>query len=82
MSKEPIRFSVTGPAGNIDYALPFRIASSAMFWPRSTGGTQPVDTPALNALEGVGMELDDCAFPLLKDLVATTDLEEDFKDIN
>lgn len=84
MSKEPIRVAVTGAAGNIGYALLFRIALSAMFWPRSTGGTQPYrNPPALNALEGVSMELDDYAFPLLKDLVAsTTDLEEDFKNVN
>ena len=83
MSKTPIRIAVTGAAGQIGYALIFRIASGAMF-----GLDQPVALnlieipPALNALKGVVMELDDCAFPLLKDVVATTDLDEGFKDVN
>jgi len=78
MSKQPIRVAVTGAAGNIGYALLFRIASGAMFGP-----DQPVALkPALQALKGVVMELDDCAFPLLKDVVATTDLDEGFKDVN
>lgn len=81
--KEPIRVAVTGAAGNIGYALLFRIASGAVF-----GADQPV---ALNlieipqgfeALKGVVMELDDCAFPLLTDVVATTDLDEGFADVN
>ena len=70
MSKEPIRVAVTGAAGQIGYALLFRIASGQMF-----GASQPVILhlieiePALPALEGVCMELDDCAFPLLADMV-------------
>ena len=83
MSQTVIRIAVTGAAGNIGYALLFRIASGAMF-----GLDQPVALnlieipPALDSLKGVVMELDDCAFPLLKDVVATTDLEEGFKDVN
>ena len=83
MHKEPIRVAVTGAAGNIGYALVFRIASGAMF-----GSDQPVALnlieipPAVDALSGVVMELDDCAFPLLKGVVATTDLNEGFKDVN
>ena len=83
MSQTVIRIAVTGAAGNIGYALLFRIASGGMF-----GLDQPVALnlieipPALDSLKGVVMELDDCAFPLLKDVVATTDLEEGFKDVN
>lgn len=83
MSKLPIRVAVTGAAGNIGYALLFRIASGAVF-----GSDQPVALnlieipPALDALKGVVMELDDCAFPLLKDVVATTELDEGFKGVN
>jgi len=81
----PIRVAVTGAAGQIGYSLLFRIASGAMF-----GSDQPVilqlieipDEKAMNALNGVCMELDDCAFPLLKGIVPTSDLNEGFKDVN
>ena len=81
--KNPIRIAVTGAAGQIGYSLLFRIASGAMFGP-----DQPVElslieiTPALGALEGVVMELDDCAFPLLKKITATADLDEGFRGVN
>ncbi|MFP4167162.1 MAG: malate dehydrogenase [Opitutales bacterium] len=81
MKKEPIRVAVTGGAGNIGYALLFRIASGQMF-----GEDQPVALnlieiePALEALKGVEMELNDCAFPLLADIVTTADLNTGFKD--
>jgi len=81
--KSPIKVAVTGAAGQIGYALLFRIASGEMF-----GADQPValhliEIPiALNALEGVVMELHDCAFPLLQSIVPTTDLDEGFRDIN
>ena len=81
--KDPIRIAVTGAAGQIGYSLLFRIASGQMF-----GSDQPVALnlieiePAMNALKGVCMELDDCAFPLLADVVATSDLDEGFKDVN
>ncbi|HTB80902.1 MAG TPA: malate dehydrogenase [Opitutaceae bacterium] len=81
--KSPIRVAVTGAAGQIGYSLLFRIASGAMF-----GADQPVILhlieiePALKALNGVVMELDDCAFPLLKGIVPTASLEEGFKGVN
>lgn len=83
MSKKPIRIAITGAAGQIGYALLFRIASGAVF-----GSDQPVklnliEIPnALDRLKGVIMELDDCAFPLLEEIVATTDLNEGFTDVN
>ncbi len=79
--KHPVRVTVTGAAGQISYALLFRIASGAML-----GQDQPVVlqlleiTPAMGALEGVVMELNDCAFPLLKDVVISDDPEVAFKD--
>ena len=83
MSKQPIRVAVTGAAGQIGYALLFRIASGSMFGPDQPVALNLIEIPpALDALKGVCMELDDCAFPLLKDVVATTDLDEGFKDVN
>ncbi|WP_372879430.1 malate dehydrogenase [Spongiibacter marinus] len=79
--KQPVRVTVTGAAGQIGYALLFRIASGAML-----GDDQPVIlqlldiTPALDALEGVKMELEDCAFPLLSGVVCTDDPNIGFKD--
>ncbi len=81
--KPAVRVTVTGAAGQISYGLLFRIASGAML-----GEDQPVIlqlleiTPALDALKGVAMELDDCAFPLLQDIVCTDDAEVAFKDAN
>lgn len=81
--KTPIRVAVTGAAGQIGYSLLFRIASGSMFGPE-----QPVILhlleiePALPALQGVVMELDDCAFPLLKGIVPTANLDEGFKNVN
>jgi malate dehydrogenase len=81
--KEPIRIAVTGAAGHIGYSLLFRIASGAMFGPDQPVALNLIEIePAMNALRGVCMELDDCAFPLLKEVVATADLEEGFKDVN
>ena len=83
MSIQLIRVAVTGAAGNIGYALLFRIASGAMFGPDQPVALKLVEIPpALDALKGVVMELDDCAFPLLKDVVSTTDMNEGFKDVN
>ena len=79
----PIKVAITGAAGQIGYALVFRIASGAMFGPE-----QPIELhlieipPAIESLKGVVMELDDCAFPLLKNIVATTDLNEGFRGVN
>lgn len=81
MSKQPVRVAVTGAAGNISYAMLFRIASGEML-----GKDQPVIlqlleiTPALDALKGVVMELEDCAFPLLAGVVQTDDANVAFKD--
>jgi malate dehydrogenase len=83
MSQTPIRIAVTGAAGQIGYALLFRIASGAMFGPDQPVALNLIEIPpALDALKGVVMELDDCAFPLLKDVITTTDLDEGFKDVN
>lgn len=81
----PIRVAVTGAAGQIGYALLFRIASGAMFGPNQPVILQLIEAPiekAMKALEGVAMELDDCAFPLLKGLVLTDKPEVGFKDAN
>jgi len=74
---------VTGAAGQIGYSLLFRIASGAMFGPQQPVILHLVEIePALPALAGVVMELDDCAFPLLKGVVATASLEEGFRGVN
>ncbi|QOD12352.1 malate dehydrogenase [Psychrobacter sp. 28M-43] len=81
--KQPLRVAVTGAAGNISYAMLFRIASGEML-----GKDQPIIlqlleiTPALDALKGVVMELEDCAFPLLAGIVQTDDANVAFKDID
>src|SRR5882757_7713712 len=83
--KQPIRVAVTGPAGQIGYALLFRIASGQMFGPDQPVILQLLEVPvekAMNALKGVCMELDDCAFPLLLDMVQTSDPNVGFKDAN
>jgi malate dehydrogenase len=83
MSKTPIRIAVTGAAGQIGYALLFRIASGAMFGPNQPVILHLIEIePALPALGGVAMELDDCAFPLLKGIVATANLDEGFRGAN
>ncbi|MCH7226933.1 malate dehydrogenase [Haloferula sp. A504] len=79
--KPPIRVAVTGAAGNIGYALLFRIASGEVFGPNQPVALNLIEIePALDALKGVVMELDDCAFPLVTEIVATADLNEGFKD--
>ena len=83
MSKSPIRVAVTGAAGQIGYALLFRIASGQMFGPDQPVALNLIEIePALPALDGVCMELDDCAFPLLTDVVATADLDTGFNGVN
>ena len=83
MSKTPIRVAVTGAAGQIGYSLLFRIASGAMFGPNQPVILHLIEIePALPALGGVAMELDDCAFPLLKGIVATANLDEGFRGVN
>jgi malate dehydrogenase len=79
--KQPLNVAITGAAGQIGYALAFRVASGAML-----GADQPVNlhlleiTPALPTLQGVLMELNDCAFPTLNKVVATDDARVAFKD--
>src|ERR1700687_4006580 len=81
--KTPIKIAVTGAAGQIGYALLFRIASGQMFGPDQPLRLHLIEIPAiLSALEGVVMELDDCAFPLLESVIPTADLDEGFRDIN
>ncbi len=81
--KNPITVSITGAAGNIGYALLFRIASGALFGPDQPVNLRLIEIePGLPALKGVMMELDDCAFPLLNDVVGTSDLDEGFKGAN
>ena len=81
--KSPVRVAVTGAAGQIGYSLLFRIATGEML-----GKDQPVIlqllevTPAMKMLEGVAMELDDCAYPLLAGCVLTDDVNTAFKDVN
>jgi malate dehydrogenase len=81
--KSPIKIAVTGAAGQIGYSLLPRIASGGIFGP-----DQPVELrlieipPALKPLEGVVMELHDCAFPLLYDVIATSDLGEGFRGVH
>ena len=81
--KKPVRVAVTGAAGQIGYSLLFRIASGEML-----GKDQPIIlqlleiTPALNALNGVVMELEDCAFPLLADIVQSDNPKIAFKDVD
>ncbi|HSI35799.1 MAG TPA: malate dehydrogenase [Tepidisphaeraceae bacterium] len=83
--KAPLRVAVTGPAGQIGYALLFRIASGQMFGPDQPVILQLLEVPVEKvqaALKGVAMELDDCAFPLLHDMVLTDDPSVGFKDAN
>lgn len=82
MSKR-VKVAVTGAAGQIGYAILFRLASGQMFGPDTEVELQLLELPqALGALEGVKMELDDCAFPLLKNIVCTDKMEVAFKDCN
>jgi malate dehydrogenase len=81
--KTPIKVAVTGAAGQIGYALLFRIASGQMFGPDQPLTLRLIEIPdALGALDGVVMELHDCAFPLLESIVPTADLNEGFRDVN
>src|SRR5262245_45013279 len=83
MSTSPIRVAVTGAAGQIGYSLLFRIASGAMFGPNQPVILHLIEIePVLPALSGVVMELEDCAFPLLKGVVPTANLDEGFRGVN
>lgn len=79
--KSPVRVTVTGAAGQISYSLLFRIAAGEMLGPDQPVILQMLEiTPALEALKGVAMELEDCAFPLLAGMVCTDDANVAFKD--
>jgi malate dehydrogenase len=83
--KKPVRVAVTGAAGNIGYALLFRIAAGEMLGKDQPVILQLLEIPvekAQQALKGVAMELDDCAFPMLADMVLTDDPKVAFKDVN
>ena len=81
--KTPVRVAVTGAAGQISYSLLFRIASGQMLGLDQSVIFQLLEiTPAMKALEGVVMEIDDCAFPLVEDFILTDDINTAFKDIN
>jgi malate dehydrogenase len=78
-----VKVAITGAAGQIGYALLFRIASGQMFGPETEVELQLLELEqALPALNGVAMELDDCAFPLLKNIVCTSDVNQAMKNIN
>jgi len=83
MNTTPLRVAVTGAAGQIGYALLFRIASGSLFGPEQPVILHLIEIePVLPALTGVVMELDDCAFPLLKGVVPTANLDEGFRGVN
>ncbi len=85
MTTTPIRVAVTGAAGQIGYALLPRIASGQMFGPDQPVILHMIEVPAekpMAALKGVAMELEDCAFPLLQDMVLTSDLDDGFRGVN
>jgi len=81
--KEPVRVAVTGAAGNIGYSVVYRIANGEMLGPDQPVILHLIDLPfAMNALKGVAMELDDCAFPLLAGIVSTDNASVGFKDVD
>ena len=85
MQKTPLRVAVTGAAGQIGYSLLPRIASGDLFGPDQPVILHLIEIPAekpMKALEGVAMELEDCAFPLLRGLVLTSDLKRGFDGVN
>jgi malate dehydrogenase len=81
--KSPLKVAVTGAAGQIGYSLLFRIGSGSMLGPDQPLELRLIEIPtALKALEGVVMELADCAFPLITSMTLTADLDEGFRGIN
>ena len=80
---ETVHIAITGAAGQIGYSLLPRIAAGEMFGPQTKLSLQLLEIPpALEALEGVAMELQDCAFPLLENVIVTSNLDEAFSDVN
>ena len=83
LNQNPIRIAVTGAAGQIGYSLIFRIASGQLCGPNQPVILQLLEiTPAMGALEGVAMELDDCAFPLLKEIELSDQSDKAFDGAN
>ncbi len=83
MARESVQVAVTGAAGQIGYSLLFRLASGEVFGQNTKITLKLLEiTPALPALEGVVMELNDCAFPLLEKIVTTDDPETAFDGVN
>jgi malate dehydrogenase len=83
LPQRPVRVSITGAAGNIGYAVAFRIANGEMLGPDQPVILHLIDLPfAETKLQGVKMELDDCAFPLLHGVVCSSDQSKGFKDTN
>lgn len=81
--KRPIKVTITGAAGQIGYALLFRVASGQMFGPDQPIVLRMLEIePAMKSLEGVAMELDDCAFPMLMEMELTSDTEKAFEGAN
>jgi malate dehydrogenase len=81
--KSPVKVAVTGAAGQIGYSLLFRIASGSMFGPDQPLELELIEIPeAMKPLEGVVMELEDCAFPLVSKITPTSDLAEGFRGVN
>lgn len=82
MNRQPVRVAVTGAAGQVGYSLVFRIASGEMFGPDQPVVLHLIEIePVLPALQGIVMELEDCAFPLLRGTVATANLDEGFRGV-
>lgn len=80
---KPVRVAITGAAGNIGYALAFRIAAGDMLGPHQSVALHLIEIPpVLDAVKGVEMELNDCAFPLLTEVVSTADLDKGFKGVH
>jgi malate dehydrogenase len=83
IKKQPLKIAVTGAAGQIGYSLLFRIASGWMLGPDQPIELRLIEIPsALTALQGVVMELEDCAFPLVRSIIPTTDLDDGFRGVN
>lgn len=83
MNKKPVRIAVTGAAGQLGYALVFRIAAGDVFGPDQPIVLQLIEIEqAMPSLAGVTMELEDCAFPLLKGVIATSDLAQGFEGVD
>lgn len=81
--RQPVRVAITGAAGNIGYAVAFRVANGEMLGPDQPVILHLIDVPGFETkLQGVKMELDDCAFPLLHGIVCTADQAKGFKDTN